>query len=100
MTGLETAVGVVQKVLVEPGFLDWDAVIEKMSVAPSAILGIQGGTLAVGGVADVTVYDPRKTWRVDPRRMRSKSANTCFFDWELPGRALATVVGGVLHTVD
>jgi len=100
VTGLETAVGVVQKTLVEPGYLTWDSVVDKLSAAPAAILGVPGGTLAVGGIADVTVYNPGKTWKVDPHRMRSKSANTCFFDWELPGGTVATVVGGVLHTVD
>ena len=58
---------------------------------------VEGGTLAVGSVADVTIYHPDNPWTVDPCRMRSKSGNTPFLGWELPGRAAATVVGGKLQ---
>ncbi len=97
VTGLETALGVVQHVLVNSGILPWSAVVEKMSHLPARILGVQGGTLAPGTVGDVTIYDPDTPWQVDPHRMVSKSSNTAFFDWTLPGKTFATVVGGILH---
>ena len=96
-TGLETAVGVIQKELVDTGMLAWSDVAEKMSAAPARILGIEGGTLREGAVADITIYDPGAAWTVDPATMASKSANTPFIGWTLPGRAVATVVGGMLH---
>jgi len=97
VTGLETALGVVHRELVLPGILTWDTVIEKMSLVSSRILGVEGGTLAEGGIADVTVYHPEMPWNVDPGRMKSRSANTPFFGWELPGRVMGTVVGGILY---
>jgi dihydroorotase len=97
VTGLETALGVIHSELVRKNILTWEDVVEKMSCAPSRILGAEGGTLAVGCTGDVTVYDPEAPWTVVPARMKSRSANTAFFDRELPGRAVATVVGGVVQ---
>jgi len=97
VTGLETALGVIHSEFVAKGLLSWEIVIEKMSCAPSHILGLEGGTLAVGTVGDVTIYNTADTWTVDPHNMKSRSSNTPFFDWELPGRTVATVLSGTLH---
>lgn len=99
VTGLETALGVIHKELVLKGVLTWDNVVEKMSCAPSAILGIEGGSLAEGGIGDITIYNPKAPWTVEPASMKSRSINTAFFDWKLPGKAAATVVGGKLYEV-
>ena len=97
ITGLETALGVIHKELVLKGILTWDDVVEKMSCAPARIIGVEGGTLAKGSIGDATIYNPEDPWIVDPSCMKSRSSNTAFFDWELPGCAAATVVGGVLY---
>ncbi|MDP2982454.1 MAG: dihydroorotase [Candidatus Latescibacter sp.] len=97
VTGLETALAVIDRELVRPGFLTWGDVARKMSFSPSRILGVEGGSLEVGAIADVTLYNPEAPWKVDPKHMKSRSSNTAFFDWELPGRAAAIVVGGALH---
>jgi len=97
ITGLETALGVIHKECVQKGILTWENVVEKMSRAPSEIIGVEGGTLAVGRIGDVTIYNPENSWIVNPSQMKSRSSNTAFFDWELPGSVAATVVGGVLY---
>ena len=98
VTGLETALGVIHRELVEKELLTWSDVVIKMSHAPAWILSVEGGTLKEGALGDVTIYNPDAPWKVDPHNMKSKSSNTAFFDWELPGQTLATVVGGVLHS--
>jgi len=100
VTGLETALGVVNLELVNRGILTWSDVVKKMSLVPSQILGVEGGTLREGAVGDVTIYNPDAPWKVDPHRMKSKSGNTAFFNRELPGQVAATVVGGVLYLND
>jgi len=100
VTGLETALGVVHLELVNRGILTWSDVVKKMSLAPSQILGVEGGTLQEGAAGDVTIYNPDAPWKVDPHRMKSKSGNTAFFNRELPGQAVATVVGGILYLND
>ncbi len=100
VTGLETALPVIDRELVRTGVIGWNDIVRLFSSAPARILGVEGGTLKPGSVADITVYNPDSPWTVDPRRMKSRSVNTAYFGWELPGRAAATVVGGVPHPAD
>ena len=97
VTGLETAVPVLQKELIDRGIITWNDLAKKMSANPAGILGIPGGTLAPGAIADITIYDPNSRWKLDPVRMRSRSVNTPFFGWELPGKTFATIVGGKIN---
>jgi dihydroorotase len=92
--GLETAVPLALDRLVHAGHLGLPRLVELLSVNPARILGVPGGTLEVGSVADVTVIDPQHTWEVNPEAFRSKSRNTPFGGWRLTGAARATVVGG------
>jgi dihydroorotase len=92
--GLETAVGLVVTRLVAPGRIDWTRAVEALSTLPARILGINRGTLRPGAIADITLIDPNRSWRVDVRRFQSKSVNTPFDGWTLQGQAVATIVGG------
>jgi dihydroorotase len=94
IVGLETALGLVGKQLVDAGHLDWPAAIEKMTINPARILGIDKGTLRVGADADVTIIDPDARWVVDPLKFHSKSLNTPFSGWELHSRAETVLVAG------
>lgn len=94
IVGLETSLGLVYGHLVEPGLIDLSTLVDRMSWAPAKAFGLPGGTLEVGGVADVTVFDPGAEWSVDPKRFLSKSRNTPFGGWKLKGRPLYTIVGG------
>jgi len=89
-TGLEIAVGAYALALPE---LPVARFVELLSVNPARILGIPGGTLAIGSVGDVTVFADR-AWTVDARLFRSKGKNTPFDGMTLPRRALATIVEG------
>ena len=97
IVGLETALGLFVKALIEPGLIDWPELIRAMSTRPAELLGIAGGTLRVGRPADVTIIDPRAEWTVDAARLRSRSQNTPFDGWTLRGRAERTIVGGALR---
>jgi dihydroorotase len=92
--GLETALGLVSSKLVVPGHLSWAQAIEKMTINPARVLGIDRGTLSSGAVADITIIDPNENWTVDPTQFRSKSTNSPFIGWELTGRAVGTIVDG------
>jgi dihydroorotase len=92
--GLETILPVCVRALVEPGHLSWPQLIEKLTVNPARVLGIDRGTLRPGADADVTVIDPVTEWIIDPAQFRSKSRNTPFGGWKVRGRAQAVIVGG------
>lgn len=92
--GLETALGLVVTRLIEPGHLDWSQALEKLTINPARVIGVEKGTLALGADADVVVIDPDVEWTVDPAEFKSKSTNTPFAGWKLKGRAEKVIVGG------
>jgi dihydroorotase len=93
IVGLETSLPLSLK-LVEAGVLSLPQLVEKMSCAPAAILGLDRGTLKPGGVADVTVIDPDKVWTVEADRLASKSKNSPFLGWSMKGKAAYTILAG------
>ena len=94
LVGLETALGIIHTHLVQTGKLTLSQMVDRMSVAPARAFNLPGGTLKPGSPADITVFDPRIEWVVDPKQFQSKSRNTPFAGWRLTGRATLTVVGG------
>jgi dihydroorotase len=94
IVGLETALAVVVTTLVGGGFLDFAALVQRMSVAPARVFRLPGGSLTRGRPADVTVFDPEAEWVVDPSKFLSKGRNTPYAGRRLRGRAICTVVGG------
>ena len=96
IVGLETELGLFQKLLVEAGVLDWPEMLAKLTINPARLLGLDRGTLAPGAPGDVTIIDPAHAWTVDSAKFESLSRNTPFDGWELPGRATHTIVGGTV----
>jgi dihydroorotase len=96
MTGLETALRVVQRAMVETSLLDWAGVADRMSARPAAIgrLAGHGDPLLAGSPANLTLYDPEPREIVDPRAHASMSRNTPFAGMVLPGRVVATFLRG------
>src|SRR5437773_1815057 len=92
--GMETLVPICVHCLVQPGHLTWPQLIEKLTINPARILGIDRGTLRPGAVADVTIIDPEVPWTIDPSKFRSKSRNCPFGGWKVRGRAQTVIVGG------
>jgi len=92
--GLETAVGLYVKALVEPGHITWPRLIDLMSTAPAKLIRSDRGTLQIGRVADITIIDPNLIWTVDTAEFRSKSTNSPFIGQTFKGRPTHTIVGG------
>src|SRR5437660_1994309 len=80
--GLETLLPVCVVALIIPGHLTWPQLIEKLTISPARVLGIDRGTLRPGAVADVTLIDPDVEWTIDARHFRSKSRNSPFAGWK------------------
>jgi len=94
IVGLETALGLYVKALVEPKHLSLSELILRLTVNPCKILGLPGGTFEPGSPADVTVFGPSRRWTVRASEFASMGRNTPFEGWELPGQVLLTMVGG------
>jgi dihydroorotase len=96
ISGLETAVSLVVDRLVIPGRMSWMRMAQVMSLAPARILGVPGGSLAEGAIADITVINPDYEYAVNPREFVSKGKNTPISGLRLLGVPWATIVGGTI----
>lgn len=93
MVGLETALGLMLK-LVDEGHLTLERVVAALTSSAAACFGLEAGTLTVGRPADLVLVDLEAKVTVDPKKFLSRSRNTPFGGWELPGRVVRTVVDG------
>ena len=100
IVGLDCALPLYIKALIEDSVLDWPALIALMTINPARLvrldrLGI--GRIAKGLAGDVTVIDPLVPWTIKAAEFASVGRNCPFVGWEVTGRAIATIVGGKLR---
>ncbi|MEV8157039.1 dihydroorotase [Kocuria salsicia] len=96
MTGLETALAVVQQTLVDTGLMGWERVAQIMSHRPAEILGLsdQGQKLEPGAPANIVLWNPEGSTTVDPASHVSKGRNSPYRGMNLPGAVRATFYRG------
>jgi dihydroorotase len=98
VTGLETALALALKELVERGRISLGQLILLMSTNPGRIVHPAGrsplGRIQAGGVADLSIFDPALEWIYRAAEGRSKSRNTPFDGWAFRGAVTHTIVGG------
>lgn len=95
IVGLETSAALTYTYLVKPGLLSMMDMAEKMSYNPAKILGLsEKGSVSEGKTADVVVFDPERTYRIDKHTFFSKGKNTPFDGFLVSGEVRYTLVGG------
>ena len=95
--GLEGALPLYVKALIETQTLDWPALLAMMTVNPARLCTLENkGTLAPGADADVTIIDPKEIWTLDADAFRSKSRNCPFHGWKVTSRPIAAIVAGTV----
>jgi dihydroorotase len=92
--GLETSLALSYTYLVAAGHISLSKLIEKMSLNPAKVIGVEGGHLSVGAAADITIFDPEVKWTVNPEEFKSKGRNCLFEGMEVQGKTTCTIVGG------
>ncbi|NMB30199.1 MAG: dihydroorotase [Clostridiales bacterium] len=94
VVGLETSLAAVLTVLFHGGKLSLPQIARIMSTSPCEILGIDGGKIEIGGIADLTIINPNLEWEVSADKLKSKSKNTPFKGRKLKGKAIYTICDG------
>jgi dihydroorotase len=94
VTGLETEFSLALLQLYHTHRLSLSEILAKFTVGPARLLGLDKGTLSVGACADITVFDPDRTWSFKRDKTASKSLNSPYYDWPLRGKPTATIVSG------
>jgi len=99
-TGVELLLSLALKWSQQDG-VDLKRALAIVTCGPAAVLGaslgrLQGsvGHLAVGGAADLCVFDPNAQWLASAPALRSQGKHTPFSSYEMLGRARCTVVDG------
>lgn len=94
ISGLETSFALSYTQLVKGGALTLCELADKMSAAPARVLGLEGGAIEEGAVADLTIADLSEKWTIDPKDFVSKGKNTPFSGREVYGKVKYTLVDG------
>jgi dihydroorotase len=101
ITGLETSLGLSLAVLHRRHGMPLLQMVALLSARPAALLGLAAGTLAVGATADVVLLAPETEWAFRVSESRSRSRNTPFDGWSLPGKVSLTMrEGRIVHRED
>ncbi len=99
ITGLETSLPLTLA-LVRENIIGAARLVDLMSSGPARILGVPGGSLHCGAVADITVIDPEKRFTFTAEKSFSKGKNTPFDGWEMQGKAVLSMVAGKISYKD
>ena len=94
IVGIENSFAIGYTELVRGGYLTLSQLIEKMSVNPAKVLGIDKGNIAEGKAADVVIVDISKEYEINPEEFFSKGKNTPFAGKRVYGRVETTIVDG------
>jgi len=94
MASLETLLPLTLQ-LVDEGVLTLTQAIERLTVGPAKVLGIDFGTLIPGSAADVCVFDPGATWHIGRDTWSSRGLNTPYWGSPMKGRVSHILFGGI-----
>ena len=94
ISGIETSFSLSYTNLVKTGVLTLEQLAERMSANPASILGLGGGALREGAVADIMIADLGQEYSIDSKQFVSKGKNTPFDGMRVYGKVKYTIVDG------
>jgi len=74
--------------------VDLEVLIEKVTVNPRKLLGLEVPKIDVEEKANLTLFDPNKIWTFDEKANFSKSKNSPWLNKEIKGKAVAVFNNG------
>lgn len=93
MIGLETALALGMTYLVHTGHMTLSHFLEKLTVNPAKLYHLDAGRIAVGGSADLVIFDENEVWEVT-EHFKSKASNSPFIGETLTGKVKYTICNG------
>ncbi len=96
--GLETALPAAITLLVHKNKLALAQLIEKMSINPRKILGLEVPSITIGEKANITIIDLNEEWTYCTSGTKSKSKNAIFKNYNFKGRAKAVINNSKIYS--
>jgi dihydroorotase len=96
-TGLETLFAASYSKLCRGKDIPVIKLAKLLGTGPAKILGIDAGTIKVGGTADITIIETEKEFTVNAGDFRSKSGNSAFIGQKLFGQIMCTISNGKIE---
>jgi len=93
ISGLETALSALLA-LVHQGDLGLSLLVRRLTCDPARAFGLSAGTLHLGADADICIFDPETSWKIEVDDFASKGKNSPLAGQTLRGQVSATIVGG------
>ena len=69
--------------------VEWSTLIEKVTVAPRKLLSLEIPTIETEAKANLTLFDPKRTWTFDEKSNFSKAKNSPWYGKEVTGKVVA-----------
>ena len=93
--GLETSLALGITNLVKKNHLNYMELLEKMTINPAKLYNLSTGSIEIGNIADIVIFNPEEKWIVSDK-FASKAKNTPFIGKELFGKVKYTICRGKL----
>ncbi|GBF75497.1 dihydroorotase [Paenibacillus sp. 598K] len=94
IVGFETAFPLLYTKFVLTGKWTLGFLLQRMTVDPARVFGLESGQLVAGAPADITIVDLHSEQDVITETFLSKGRNTPFGGWKLQGWPVTTIVDG------
>ena len=93
IVGLETALPLTLK-MVDEKVISLERAIDMLTFQPNQLFNLDKGSLGIGKAADITLFDEKMEYTIDPSQFKSRSKNSPYKGWKVRGKVLRTLVNG------
>ena len=93
ISGLDTLLPQALK-LVASQLMSLEELIARLTIGPARAANLKAGSLGVGDIADICIFDSNKNWQVSPSTLHSSGHNTPLMGRNLTGRVQHTLLAG------
>ena len=74
--------------------VEWDVLMEKITVNPRRLLGLEIPRIESEAKANLTLFDPNRIWTFDEKANFSKSRNSPWLNKKITGKTIAVFNNG------
>jgi dihydroorotase len=93
IVGLETALPLTLK-MVDEKIISLEKAIDMLTFQPNKLFNLDRGALGIGKAADITLFNEKTEYTINPSQFKSRSKNSPYKGWKVKGKILRTMVNG------